>query len=207
MKFLAILFAVSTAVSGLVIDRDNSLPPANEVYIQDVKWAGSGCPAGSVSRSLSNDKQTVTLMFDKYMAAIGPDVSLTQSYKNCQLNLKLKTPPGWTYTIHRTQYRGYTTLDDGVSATQKSIYYFSGDTNQWTAQTTFKGPYAADYHFWDDIKKETLVFCKCGVTTALNINTSLRMQSKNVKKFGGLITTDSIDHKVYHVLGIQWKKC
>lgn len=207
MKLLASLLLFTTTITALVVDRTTNTPPPNEVYIQDVKWAGTGCPAGSVARSLSADKQTVTLMFDQYLASIGPGITRTESYKNCQLNIKLHVPQGWTYTVYRTQYRGYTALDEGVTATQKSIYYFSGETKQWMAQSVFTGPTSEDYHFWDDIEKETLVYCQCGVTKALNINTSLRMKSVNPRKFGGLITTDSIDHKVTHVLGIRWKRC
>lgn len=207
MKFFSLLLAAATAVSGLVIERDFVIPPKDQVWIESVKWAGTGCPAGSVARTLSNDKQTLTLMFDSYIASIGPGITIKEAYKNCQLNIKLRIPQGYAYTIHRTQYRGYTQLDKGVTATQKSIYYFAGDTKQWSAQSTYVGPYAADYHFWDTIPKETLVWCKCGATTSLNINTSLRLQSPNSKVYAGLITTDSIEHKVFHTLGIQWKKC
>lgn len=207
MKFFATFLAAATVVSGLVIERQALFPPSDQVWIEDVKWAGSGCPVGSVARTLSNDKQTVTLMFDNYVASVGPGIVITESYKNCQINIKLHIPQGWTYTVFQTQYRGYYSLESGVKGTQKSIYYFSGDTRQWSAQSTFVGPASQDYHFWDNIATDTWVYCQCGATTSLNINTSLRMQSANPKKYSGFMSTDSIDHKVIHVLGLQWKRC
>lgn len=207
MKFLAILLAAAAVVSGLVIERADS-PDPKEVYIKEARWKGSGCPSNSVDRSISPDGKTVTFIFSQYTASIGPKaVSVTDAYKNCILFLRLHIPQGWAYTIHQTQYRGYYDIDAGVTAVQKSIYYFEGDTRQFSAQTTFKGKAFGDYHFWDNIAQDTLVYCKCGAEQALNINTSLRMRSIDAKKFGGFITNDQTEHTVKHVLGIQWTRC
>jgi hypothetical protein len=207
MKFLAILLAAAAVVSGLVIERADA-PDPKQVYIKEIKWKGSGCPKDTVDKSISPDGKTVTLLFSQYTASIGPKAALvTDAYKNCILFIRLRIPQGWAYTVHQTQYWGYYDIDAGVSAVQKSIYHFEGDNGDFSAQTTFKGKAFGDYHFTDTIKKETLLYCRCGADQALNINTSLRMQSIDPKKYGGFITNDQTEHTVKHILGIQWRRC
>jgi hypothetical protein len=66
------------------------------------------------------------LIFDSYVASIGPGVSAIESRKNCQLNIDLKYPGGFQYSVFTTEYRGYAALDKGVSGVQKATYYFTG---------------------------------------------------------------------------------
>jgi len=67
-----------------------------------------------------------TLIFDQYVASIGPGVAITENRKNCQLNIDLQYPQGFQYSVFTTDYRGYVGIDAGVTATQEATYYFSG---------------------------------------------------------------------------------
>lgn len=69
-----------------------------------------------------------TLIFDQYVASIGPGVPVTQNRKNCQLNINMQYPGGFQYSVLSTQYRGYVGLDPGVNALQSATFYFSGRT-------------------------------------------------------------------------------
>lgn len=72
----------------------------------------------------------MTLIFDQYVASQGKGISVTESRKNCQLNIALLYPSGFQYSVFSADYRGYAALDKGVNGTQKSTYYFSGQTAQ-----------------------------------------------------------------------------
>jgi hypothetical protein len=67
-----------------------------------------------------------TLIFDQYVASIGPGVPVVQNRKNCQLNVDLKYPGGFQYSILNTVYRGYAGMDAGVTGVQSATFYFSG---------------------------------------------------------------------------------
>lgn len=67
-----------------------------------------------------------TLIFDQFVASIGPGVAVTENRKNCQLNVDLQYPGGFQYSILSTTYRGYVDVDKGVTARQQATYYFSG---------------------------------------------------------------------------------
>lgn len=83
-----------------------------------------------MSTQISGDRTVVTLIFDSYVASVGPGVAATESRKNCQLNVDIKYPGGFQYSVLSADYRGYAALGKGVSGTLKSTYYFSGQTTQ-----------------------------------------------------------------------------
>jgi hypothetical protein len=83
-----------------------------------------------MSTQISSDRTIVTLIFDSYVASIGPGIPVTDSRKNCQLNVDIKYPGGFQYSILSADYRGYASLESGVSGVLKSNYYFSGQSEQ-----------------------------------------------------------------------------
>lgn len=89
-----------------------------------------------MSSQLSSDRTTVTLIFDSYIASIGPGIAVTEQRKNCQLNVAITYPGGFQYSILSADYRGYAALQKGVSGTLKSTYYFSGMTDQASLPTS-----------------------------------------------------------------------
>ena len=83
-----------------------------------------------MSSQFSGDRTTVTLIFDSYIASIGPGIAVTEQRKNCQLNVDITYPGGFQYSVLSADYRGYASLQKGVSGTLKSTYYFSGSQDQ-----------------------------------------------------------------------------
>ena len=101
-----------------------------QVTIRGVSYGGTGCPQGTMSSQISSDRTVVTLIFDSYIASIGPGIAVTEQRKNCQLNVDIKYPGGFQYSILSADYRGYSAIQKGVTGTLKSTYYFSGQTAQ-----------------------------------------------------------------------------
>jgi hypothetical protein len=83
-----------------------------------------------MSTQISEDRSVVTLIFDAYIASIGPGIAITENRKNCQLNVELLYPGGFQYSILSADYRGYAAVQKGVTGTLKSTYYFSGQQAQ-----------------------------------------------------------------------------
>jgi hypothetical protein len=82
----------------------------------------------------------------------------------------MQYPQGWQYSIASVDYRGFAALPSGVSAVQKANYYFSGQQQQVSAQTTFYGPYNQDYLAHDEIPISSFVWSPCGAKANGNIN-------------------------------------
>jgi len=212
MKFflfpLASLFA-AISVLATPIASPHSPPPGldlSKVYIRGIKYGGTGCPQGSTSIIISPNRDTFTLIFDKYVASIGPGVDITETRKNCQISVDLQYPGGFQYSLFSADYRGFIGLDKGVSGTQKSTYYFAGRYPQPSTETTWHGPIRKDYFLHDVLPLTSIIWSPCGKSEPLNINSQIRLHSSD-KSASGLMTTDSVDGKVKFIVGVQWQSC
>jgi len=62
------------------------------------------------------------------VAEVGGAAAAGASRKNCQINLLMHYPQGFTYTVLNTQFRGYADIPAGYTGLQSATYYFSGRT-------------------------------------------------------------------------------
>ncbi|KAJ3214048.1 hypothetical protein HK099_007060 [Clydaea vesicula] len=178
--------------------------PVN-VTLGTVTYGGTGCPKGSVSQNLNSDSTAMTLLFDKYVASIGPGIAITENRKNCQLNFQVNVPQGWQYSIATVDYRGFLQLDQGVTAQQQANYYFQGSLEQDKQSTTFTHLHNGDYTLRDQFGITSTIWSDCNAKANLNINSQIRLFAPPGKN--GVITTDSVDTKVKQIYGLKWKKC
>jgi len=116
-------------------------------------------------------------------------------------------------------YSGYASLDAGVSAVHKSIYYFSGceysccslcegksdrdnvDEQQSSTQMNFTGPYNAAYAAEDSVLGETS-WSPCGTRALLNINNQVRMTRESNSTGSGTL----YDSGLFDV-SLVWRTC
>lgn len=127
---LPFLTGLAAALPQTTSDYLAEGPSGHEVQITGIAFAGSGCPAGSVSGQLSSDLTTITLLYASFIAQAGKGLSASEYRKNCQLNVKLKYPSGWQFSVFKADYRGYAQIPKGDTGTCKATYYFSGDSRQ-----------------------------------------------------------------------------
>jgi len=206
MKWLLALAPLAAALPSLPTVEVGDAPPAGTVKIRGVSYGGTGCPQGTMSSQISSDRSVVTLIFDSYIASIGPGISVTEQRKNCQLNVDLEYPGGFQYSILSADYRGYSAIQKGVTGTLKSTYYFSGQTAQTSTTYKFEGPTNGDYLKHDEADSTSIIWSPCGAAGMLNINSQVRLETSD-SKATGLLTTDSTDLKFTQVVYVQWQKC
>ncbi|OCK77763.1 hypothetical protein K432DRAFT_395337 [Lepidopterella palustris CBS 459.81] len=209
MKFYRalVLLPLAAALPSPNLDEVTSgSPDPTQVHIKAITYGGTGCPQGSVAYDISDDRTTVTLIFDSYVASIGPGIVVTENRKNCQLNVDITYPGGFQYSIFSADYRGYAAIDAGVTGVLKSTYYFSGQTAQSSTEYSFVGPVEGDYLKHDTATSTSVIWSPCGAEGMLNINSQVRLTSSNASS-SGLLTTDSIDAKFTQVVYIGWQTC
>lgn len=171
-----------------------------DVKIEQFTYAGSGCPGGSVGASISDDRDSLIVLFDSFIAKVPPG---SFDRKNCQLAVKLRFDPAWSFTIFRVDYRGFAALKAGAFGQEKSTYFFQGvpPAGDASAQTTLYGPFLGDYARSDNLG--LLLWSPCGGTSqTLVINSQVRVQGTEAQ-----MTVDSIAGKVVHVYDFRWRKC
>lgn len=216
-RFFLYLLALSTssvALSGIDLKAKYHTNQALQdavpqgVTIGGINWGGSGCNHLDSSIEMAPDSRSFTLLFENYVAEIGPGISRRDRYKFCQVTLDLEIPPGWSYTVADFDYRGLADLDPGVKATQTALYYFDRD-RQGAFKTELYGGrdgYYDEYLMSDTIGFDAMVWSRCSETRLLNIKTSIRLSSRS-RSAGGMMTVDSMDGKVTQTYGLRWKPC
>lgn len=102
-------------------------PERTQVTIGATSYSGSGCPQGTVSTIISDDRTVVTFGFDKFQAIIGPKADPKDSSKNCNIKLGLNYPGDFQLSVVKATYHGFLRLDDGVLARFSSNYFWASD--------------------------------------------------------------------------------
>lgn len=208
LPFLGLAAALPTVEVEPVVAREYLAagPSGHEVQITGIAFAGSGCPANSVSGQLSSDLTTITLLYTSFVAESGTGVSAANQRKNCQLNVKLKYPSGWQFSVFKADYRGYANIARGDTGTCRATYYFSGDSKQITSTLTIKGPFDDNYLKSDSFGVESTVWSPCGLEGLLNINSEVRVSPLSSTN-KNLLTVDSTDLSFKQIHHLQWQKC
>lgn len=185
------------------------LPTA--VTIGEPSSGGSGCPQGSVRSTLSPDQQTLSILFDEFVAEAGDQVGRSKAAADCIVKVPLRLPVGYQIRLVTMDLRGFTVVpSSGYSSISSraafdvdridsdsffglaSLRVFrSHDPNEFALASTTVGPQ------WS----------RCGQPITVTSDTRLVAQADSA---GGqtLIGIDSADTSVADLkLGLQWQPC
>ncbi|MGW7363266.1 DUF4360 domain-containing protein [Streptomyces sp. NPDC054841] len=199
----------STLVAGNAGSANAAITaPPDKIVIEIATVNGSGCPAGTAAVAVSPDNTAFTVTYSDYLAQTGGGSAPTDFRKNCQLNLIVHVPQGFTYAVASVDYRGYASLERGASAIQKASYYFQGSPDTAARNHPFTGPFDNNWQATDSTEWGQLVWAPCGVKRNFNINTELRVKAgtSDASKTS-FIAMDSTDGEINTVYRLAWKEC
>ncbi len=186
-----------------------SNPPTDRIIIDVVTVNGSGCRAGTAAVAVSPDNEAFTVTYSEYLAQVGVGSKPTDFRKNCQLNLRVHVPQGFTYAIAQADYRGFASLVRGAKATQRANYYFQGSSQTVFASHPLTGPLEDDWQATDTVAVDALVYAPCGEQRNFNINTELRVDkgTSNPNTTTSFVAMDSTDGSIKTLYHFDWKRC
>ncbi|MFF9766184.1 DUF4360 domain-containing protein [Streptomyces sp. NPDC053086] len=182
-------------------------PPPDKIVIDVATVNGSGCPAGTAAVAVSPDNTAFTVTYSDYLAQAGGNSDPTAFRKNCQLNLVVHVPQGFTYAIASADYRGFLSLQSGATATQKASYYFQGSSSTVPMTHPYRGPYNDDWQATDTTDWAQMVWAPCGVLRNFNINTELRVNAGSSPSKVSFMTMDSTDGDISTTYHFAWDHC
>ncbi|ELQ36337.1 hypothetical protein MCOR27_005294 [Pyricularia oryzae] len=212
MRFSAFVLPALVAASPLIPTQEfKDGPDPKDIQIVNASFSGNGCPQGTVVTSISPDKTVVTFGFDRFQTYIGPGFNPTERTKNCQLHLNLKYPGGFQFSVVESTYHGYAQLDEGVTGTFYSTYYFSQDApSTTTTQTSITGggiwAQGQVYTKTDQVPTTSVVYSPCGANGILNINNRISLTSTKSSAIG-IISDDDATVAFTQQLNLQWQTC
>jgi|SRR5437868_5459281 len=200
---LALAGAMAPAASATTDDP----PPPDRIVIDVLTVNGSGCPAGTAAVASARDNTAFTVTYSDYLAQAGGDSKATDFRKNCQINLRLHVPQGFTYAIAGADYRGFAHLEAGASGMERASYYHQGMQQTTPVSHNVKGSYSDNWQFSDRTPVAELVFKPCGEDRNFNINTELRVNKGTDAEKTSFMAFDSADGSVKTTYHFAWKRC
>ncbi|MFJ8161434.1 DUF4360 domain-containing protein [Streptomyces sp. NPDC096136] len=208
----AALIATSTPAGAAAPGAGGRPPitvPPDKIVIELATVNGSGCREGTAQVAVAPDNTAFTVTYSDYLAQVGPGAPPTAFRKNCQLNLRVHVPSGFTYAIVQADYRGFAFLQAGASGQERANYYFQGmpQTTQRTHQ--FSGPLNDNWQTSDKTEYADLVWSPCGEKRNFNINTELRVNAgtSNPQTSTSFMAMDSTDTSVSTLYHLAWQTC
>lgn len=197
--------ATASVASASASAPESAAPPPDGVTIEVVTANGSGCPPGSATVTPSNGNTAFTVTYRKYVAWAGGDAPPTEFRKNCQLNVRVNAPDTYTYAVIGVQSRGFAHLDSEATGTQRTNYYFQGDSRSTSVVHALEGPYGGAWRFTDRTDPAERIYKPCGKERNLNINTELRVRPGSDRSETSLMAMGSTyGNAIYH---LAWKRC
>ena len=184
----------------------DDVPPPDGVAVEVVTVNGSGCPDGTATVTPSRDNTAFTVAYQQYVAWAGGAAPPTDFRKNCQLNVRVSGPDGYTYAVTGIEHRGYAHLEPKASGLKRTTYYFQGDSRSRAVSHDLQGPYDDSWRFVDRIDPADRVYKPCGADRNLNINTEVRVDAggSDPAKTSFVAMESSYADTVYH---LAWKRC
>ena len=192
-------------LSSMLIGTSYAQISLNDVHLGKPGHAGSGCPIGTVSTTLSPDKKSLSILFDDYMVEAGPSTRKRMARKNCQLAVPVHVPNGLSVSLIGVDYRGYNFLPSRSEATFTAEYFFAGRRGPRYMKKFFGG-LDSEYTLSNTLALVSESWSKCGEDVNLRIATAMRVRNLN-RVEDSLSTVDSVDMNAGIVYKLQYRKC
>jgi uncharacterized protein DUF4360 len=200
------LSALSDPGSALGASAEPSVAPGGQITLELQTVNGSGCPAGTASATMLPDNTGFRINYTSFIVQDGGAAPATDIRKNCQVNLLVHIPQGFTFAIAGADYWGRARLEPGATALERSNYYFQGSSDNNYADHSFSGPLNGGWRTSDVTATADLVYAPCGVVRGLNINTELRVDAGTSARTS-YISMRASDGDVFTIVNFQWKQC
>ena len=191
-----------TLILGFLIA---SQAQAKGLRLGSPEYGGTGCPAGSASAVLSPAEDTLSILFDSYVAEAGGETGRRFDRKSCAIGIPVHVPQGYSVAVFGVDYRGANIIPAG-GMNRFNVEYFWAGVRGPSISRTFTGPSNKDFTLTDNLIASTLVWAPCGKSVTLRINSSMMTQSNRYgdQAMGIVDTTDISSGLVYH---LQWRRC
>lgn len=181
-------------------------PNVSSVSVQDVGYAGNGCPGGSAAVVIAPDRQSVSVLFDEYIAEAGAEGQGTFDRKKCDVAFSLKIPSGVSVSLVDADYRGFTDLPAGAQGTFTRDYFFAGSQGP-SLSSRWNGSRSSDFLIEDRLGVLATVWSPCGADVILRSKTAATVRTQRGRS--AMVMVDSIDMRAKTVFryNLAYREC
>ena len=177
---------------------------ADDISLGQPGYGGTGCPAGTVSATLSPDAKSLSLLFDQYQVAVGGTSGKAFDRKSCNIASPVHVPQGMSVSVLKIDFRGFNHLPK-MATSQFNVEYFFAGTRGPSYQKIFRGALDEDYLINNELTVQSIVWSGCGADVNLRTNSSIRVKTTNNSE--AMASIDSEDVRGGIIYQLQWRSC
>jgi len=203
---LGLLMSTMDPVTAQVRATD---PPPGQMTMNVVSANGNGCPRGTTTVVPNGDKTAFTVTYSNYTAQNGGGVARSLARAACVLTVDVGVPPGFTFGITRTTYRGYADLQAGATGSLSTQYWFVGQPVTGEIRRQYRGVLQDNWQATDSVPIASISWMPCRRTTyPLNIQSQLVVNAGSTHPgTTSLMTMDATDSEITTIFNITWRAC
>lgn len=194
---------LGAAAAGVIALAGTATAYEDDIYLGQPGYGGTGCPAGSVSTTLSPDNKSLSLIFDEYSVSTGGETGRTFDRKSCNVAIPVHVPQGYSVAVLAVDYRGFNHLPRGSSSQFNVEYFFAGSRGP-AFRRSFYGALDDDYMIHNELGVQSMVWSRCGDDVNLRTNSSIRLSGGRGE---AMSTVDSQDVNAAIVYRLSWRRC
>ncbi|MBT8224661.1 MAG: DUF4360 domain-containing protein [Dactylosporangium sp.] len=210
---LNILVAASVALSSLVGPAwDPGGEPTDEKITASLEAInGSGCPVDSVTVVPYSDNTGIVLSYSSFYVQRGGDSTVIQGYQNCNLDIRMGVPAGFTFAISKAVYYGYAFVLPGATAKLVAKYNYQGQPPVTSSHIiNVDSPFDDNWTVIDEFPVPNLSWAPCGEDIILTDAFELRVQPYGPSSSPtdvSFVTVNKSDHSIRTELNFVWAEC
>jgi hypothetical protein len=184
------------------------------ILMNEPTYGGSGCPDGTVSVTLTEDRKSMSVLFDGFVAEAGTTTGVARDIKSCKMVIPITVPKGFQFAILKTDQRGFYSIPKKGTVSFESSYYLSSAKNysifspKISKISQFKGEKEEEYTLSTEISP-LLIWSPCGNDVNLHMDKRI-IATTNSKGEDVMATIDSIDNaidKKAEGFNLFWRRC
>ncbi len=198
MKSLLTIAAV--LLSGLAAQAQISL--GNPAY------GGTGCPAGSASVSLTQDQQTLSILFDSFVVQAPTLQGAAFDRKNCNLRIPVRVGSGYQVALIAFDYNGFAGIPSGGRGQFEARYAYVGQARPAIFRKTFMGPQVQNYSLKNELISTTIDWtpCSTGQDLMMVVDANILAMTNN-RQDATQLSIDSVDVQTGLLYKYQIRRC
>jgi hypothetical protein len=132
--------------------------------------AQDGCPQGTYSVVNSPDGASLSILFDEFLVS-----GAGSAQKQCNLQVPLHLPEGYSLGVYRVDYRGYAHLSRKQTSELTVDYHLGPKDKGRRFHRKTKGEHDGEFLFTENIGAGLMKRVGCGEGAALNVSVKLAL--------------------------------
>ncbi|MBZ5714872.1 DUF4360 domain-containing protein [Nannocystis pusilla] len=176
-----------------------------EVYIEDVKYFGTGCSEDTAEVVLAEDKKSFILIYREMIIDRQDESDPELQTKNCVAAVSLHIPEGLKTAVSTVVMRGSAVLDKDIRLELRSKYFYAGNPTSVGGRFELVGPYDDSFDFPDT--EPFGPWSNCGESGLYGINTSMHLDAGDNDEGRALVNMEVTDVGLKIECDLKWEKC